>query len=69
MSDEVLDTILPTASWNDLPDVLGDWYAGLVDGLLIQPPNDPARDDEFRSVLAAIGGITPRQSPDDKSST
>ncbi len=69
MSDEVLDTILPTASWNELSGVLGDWYAGLVDGLLIQPPNDAALDDEFRSVLAAIGGITPRQAPDAKSST
>ena len=69
MSDEVLDTILPTASWNELSGVLGDWYAGLVDGLLIQPPTDPDLDDEFRSVLAAIGGITPRQAPAANSST
>lgn len=60
MTDEVLDTVLPTGTWDQLPDILDHWYSGLVDGLLIQPPEDPALDRRFTEVLRAIGSIRPR---------
>lgn len=60
MTDEVLDTVLPTGTWDQLPDILEAWYGGLVDGLLLQPPEDPALDSRFRETLRAIGSIEPR---------
>lgn len=60
MTDEVLHTLLPAAPWNELPDLLDHWYGGLVDGLVVQPPDDPADDPEFRAVLSAIATIAPR---------
>ena len=60
MTDEVLDTVLPTGTWDELPAILERWYSGLVDGLLIQPPDDPALDERFGETLRAIGSIRPR---------
>lgn len=60
MTDEVLDTVLPTGTWDQLPDILEGWYGGLVDGLLIQPPEDPSLDARFSETLRAIGSIRPR---------
>jgi len=62
MSDDVLDTLLPTGTWDEMPNILNEWYSGLVDGLLVQPPEDPEHDDRFRTVLERIGDIEPRSS-------
>jgi len=60
MSDDVLDTLLPTGTWDEMPNILDEWYSGLVDGLLVQPPEDPEHDDRFRTVLERIRDIEPR---------
>ncbi|NDA76721.1 MAG: LLM class flavin-dependent oxidoreductase [Actinobacteria bacterium] len=62
MSDDVLDTLLPTGTWDEMPNILNEWYSGLVDGLLVQPPEDTELDDRFRTVLERIGDIEPRSS-------
>jgi alkanesulfonate monooxygenase SsuD/methylene tetrahydromethanopterin reductase-like flavin-dependent oxidoreductase (luciferase family) len=60
MSDDVLDTLLPTGTWDVMPDILNEWYSGLVDGLLVQPPEDPEHDHRFRTILERIADIEPR---------
>ena len=45
-----------------MPNILNEWYSGLVDGLLVQPPEDTELDDRFRTVLERIGDIEPRSS-------
>lgn len=59
MTDDVLETILPCATWDRLPEVIDQWYGGLVDGLLLQPPADPTHDARFAETLGAIGAIRP----------
>ncbi len=54
LSDEVLDTLVPCATFDELPGLLVHRFAGLGQGVLISPPTDSADDDAFREVVAAI---------------
>ncbi len=46
VTDEVLDTLVPQATWDDdLPDTIASWFGGLdVDGVILPLPEVPARD-------------------------
>ncbi len=57
LTDEVVNSLVPQGTWAELPDVLGSWFGGVVDGLLIQPPSDPRDDDEFSAVLNALAAL------------
>jgi probable F420-dependent oxidoreductase len=57
LTDDHLDTLIPSATWRELPDVIATWFGGLTDGVLVQPPTDPRDDDEFRGVVQAIAAI------------
>jgi probable F420-dependent oxidoreductase len=54
LSDEVLDTLVPTGTFDELPRVLLDRYAGLGQGLTLNPPADPSDDESFVGVVAAL---------------
>ena len=54
MTDEVVDAIVPQGTWDDLPAVVHQWFGGLVDGVMLPVPADPANDDRFAEVIAAI---------------
>lgn len=54
VTDEVLDTLVPQGTWDELPDVLARWFGGLVDGVIVPVPEDPADDARYAEVLAAI---------------
>ena len=56
MTDDVLDAILPQAVWGDLVGVVNEWFGGLVDGVMLPLPTDPADDVEFSEVVAAVRG-------------
>jgi hypothetical protein len=58
LTDEHLDVLVPSATWDELPAVVEQWFAGLTDAVLIQPPADPADDDRFRPVVQAISAIS-----------
>lgn len=57
LTDEVMNALVPQGTWSELPDVLGSWFGDIVDGLLIQPPADPADDAEFAGVLRQLSEI------------
>lgn len=57
LTDEHLDALVPSATWDDLPAVVDQWFSGLTDGVLVQPPSDPSDDDRFGSVIQAISAI------------
>ncbi|MSO58978.1 MAG: TIGR03617 family F420-dependent LLM class oxidoreductase [Ilumatobacteraceae bacterium] len=57
ITDDIFDALVPQATWADLPEILSSWFSGLLDGVLVQPPSDPADDYEFASVISAIGAI------------
>lgn len=54
LSDEVLDTLVPTGSFDDLPGLLVQRFAGLGQGITVPVPADEADDDRFAGVVAAL---------------
>ena len=54
VTDEVLDTIQPTGTYDELPAILLDRYDGLVDGLVFPLPNDPAHDGAIAEVVRSL---------------
>ena len=54
LSDEVLDTLVPSGTFDELPRVLLDRFAGLGQGLTVNPPGDPSDDTAFAGVVAAL---------------
>ena len=51
VTDDVLDTLVPQATYDELPDVATEWFGGLVDGLLVAPPPS---DEHDRLLASAV---------------
>ena len=60
LDDEHLDTLVPSGTFAELPDVLERWFAGRTDGILLQPPSDPSDDHDFAATIEGVRAITPR---------
>jgi probable F420-dependent oxidoreductase len=54
LSDEVLDTLVPSGSFEELPGVLVQRFAGLGQGITMSAPSDQADDEAFAGVVAAL---------------
>jgi len=54
LSDDVLDTLVPSGTFVELPAVLLDRFAALGQGLMVNPPADPSHDDAFAAVVASL---------------
>jgi probable F420-dependent oxidoreductase len=54
LSDEVLDTLVPCGTFDELPSILIDRFAGLGQGIVMSPPPDTGDDDAFGRVVEAI---------------
>lgn len=54
LSDEVLDTLVPCGTFDELPEILVERFAGLGQGLVMSPPPHPGHDDAFRRVVEAV---------------
>ena len=54
LSDEVLDTLVPCGTFDELPDLLRERFTGLGQGIVVSPPADAGDDEAFRSVVAAL---------------
>ncbi len=61
VTDEVVDALVPQATYDDLPAVLAERFGGVADGVLIAPPDDPADDPAFAGLLRSLQG-SPAQS-------
>ncbi len=65
VTDDVLDALTLSATWDDLPDAISRWYGARTSGVIIAPPDastvDPAAtDDRFAEVIRAIQQVGPR---------
>ena len=60
LTDELLDTLIPSGTYRELPEVLHTWFAGRTDGILLQPPVTIEDDDMFADVVVGIRGIPTR---------
>jgi probable F420-dependent oxidoreductase len=58
MTDEVLDALIPSGTWEELPSVIDEWFGGLVDAVLIQPSD--TYDDEFSQLIQRVKLIESR---------
>jgi hypothetical protein len=54
LSDEVLDTLVPCGTFDELPALLRARFAGLGQGIVVSPPPEGHGDDAFRPVVAAL---------------
>jgi len=54
VSDAMLDALVPTAPFGGIAALLRERYAGVADALTLRLPKDPAHDDAFAHVIAAL---------------
>ncbi len=44
VTDEVLDTLVPQATFDELPDIAHEWFGDTADGILVAPPPNTDND-------------------------
>jgi hypothetical protein len=54
VSDEVASTLIASAHYDEIADVLLDQYKGVADRILFPVPADPANDDAARKVIEKL---------------
>jgi probable F420-dependent oxidoreductase len=54
VTDELLDTLLPTGTYDELAAVLLDRFAGLADGILLGPQPDRVDDEGIAGLIADL---------------
>jgi probable F420-dependent oxidoreductase len=54
VTDEVLDTLVPQATFADLPRVANEWFGGLVAGVLVAPPPGREHDEALAAAVAEL---------------
>jgi probable F420-dependent oxidoreductase len=54
LSDEVLDTLVPCGTFDELPGILLERFAGLGQGIVVSPPAGGADDGAFRAVIEEL---------------
>ncbi|MCX2929439.1 TIGR03617 family F420-dependent LLM class oxidoreductase [Mycobacterium sp. CVI_P3] len=64
LTDEVMDRLVPQGTYDEIPAVLAQWYAGLCSGINLPVPADDADDDRFGALVEACRQIpaAPRSS-------
>jgi probable F420-dependent oxidoreductase len=56
VDDEILSTFAPTGTYDEIADVLDEWYAGLTRWITFPMPADPAHDPDAAKVIARLRG-------------
>lgn len=59
IDDELLDTFVPSGTWEEIPDVLEAWYGDRTGWITFPMPEDPADDAEVAAVIERLRGGTP----------
>jgi alkanesulfonate monooxygenase SsuD/methylene tetrahydromethanopterin reductase-like flavin-dependent oxidoreductase (luciferase family) len=54
LSDEVIDTLVPTGTFDQLPALLTDRFEGLGHSIVVSPPPDAGDDEAFAEVIGAL---------------
>ena len=60
VTDDVLDALTLSATWDDLPGTINEWYGTRTSGVILAPPDDPdaKADGRFAEVIRAIQRIS-----------
>ena len=54
VTDDVLDTLVPQATYDELPDVAQDWFGDTADGILVAPPPNDEHDRQLAAAVARL---------------
>jgi probable F420-dependent oxidoreductase len=54
LSDDVIDTLVPAGTFEELPGLLQDRFGGLAQGIVVSPPPDTGDDEAFAAVIGAL---------------
>lgn len=54
VTDEILDALVPAASYDEVADRVRERVGNLADGVLLAPPPDPAHDPLVAEAIAAL---------------
>ena len=57
VDDDVLDTVVVSARYDELASALRDRYGDLAHGVLLQVPTDPWHDEAFTAAVAEVRAI------------
>jgi probable F420-dependent oxidoreductase len=60
LPDDVLRRVVPVGTYHHLPGVLAQWYDGMVDGLVLGVPDDPAEDEDLGALVESCRRIPTR---------
>lgn len=58
VTDDVLDTLVPQATYDQLANVAREWFGDVADGILVAPPPDTTNDALLREALADLRRAT-----------
>ncbi|MGH0038507.1 MAG: TIGR03617 family F420-dependent LLM class oxidoreductase [Myxococcota bacterium] len=56
VDDAMLDAFAPTGAFDEIADVLREWYGGLTDWIALPLPEDPANDGSISEVIRQLHG-------------
>ena len=56
ITDEMLDQLVPSGSYDDIAGTLRDWYGGLASSITFPMPDDPKYDSQAGAVIQALLG-------------
>jgi probable F420-dependent oxidoreductase len=54
VTDEVLDTLVPQATYDELPDVARAWFGDTADGILVAPPPNDEHDRKLAEAVTSL---------------
>ena len=54
ITDEVLDTLVPQATYDELPNVARSWFGDLVTGILVAAPPDDSNDHLLSKAIQEL---------------
>lgn len=57
LSDEIMHALVPSGTYDEMPDVLEAWYSGLCSGIALAVPDDDGDDDAIRDLVGSCKSI------------
>lgn len=57
VTDDVLDTLVPQATYDQLPRVADEWFGSLASGILVAPPPETTNDELLRRAVHELRSL------------
>ncbi|MCZ6713902.1 MAG: TIGR03617 family F420-dependent LLM class oxidoreductase [Deltaproteobacteria bacterium] len=60
ITDEMLDQLVPSGPYEEIAEILSDWYGGLASSITFPMPDDPKYDPQASAVIRALRSAASR---------